>query len=129
MLPFFNDHVKEHARPSETSSFENLTRTAQRSIEGNSTDFENLLDQLRVKNFHILFRQDWFVVNRFRWLAKSEHMFPDKERRRNLLKLGEEAMRADDIEKLRQVVAELDSIRVGSTDEDELISSTNIVRS
>jgi molecular chaperone DnaK len=65
-VEYFNQYVRQHARPTEASSFDNLVRTAQRAIESNSTDFENHLDQLRGKKFQILWRQDGFVVNRFR---------------------------------------------------------------
>jgi len=66
--------VRQHARPTETSSFDSLVKTAQRAIDNNSNDFESHLDDLRGRNFMILWRQDWFVIDRFKWLAQDTYL-------------------------------------------------------
>jgi molecular chaperone DnaK len=43
--------------------------------------------------------------------------------------VGAEALKANDIDKLRAVVAHLDSIRIGSAGEDDMMVGANIVRS
>lgn len=125
---FFDEVVREYARPSEASSFDNLVRTAQRAIENNSSDFEAHLDDLRGRLFMILWRQDWFVVSRFKQLAESTHLFPNAQEHAQLVTMGTEALRADDMEKLRGLVAQLDSIRIGSAGADEMMAAANIVR-
>lgn len=127
-VSFFNDQVREHARPTEASSFDNLARTAQRSIGSSGTDFENYLAQLKGKNFEILWRQDWFVVDWFKRLAAEPYLFPDKRQHAELVAAGNEAKKADDIERLRQVVFQLNSRRIGSGAEDEMLAAANIVR-
>lgn len=57
-VDFFEKTVRQHARPTEATSFDNLVKTAQRAIENNSSDFESHLDDLRGRNFMILWRQD-----------------------------------------------------------------------
>jgi molecular chaperone DnaK len=126
---FFDKHVREHARPTEANAFDNLAKTAQRSIDNNSGDFESHLDELRGKNFLILWRQDWFVIDRFKWLAQDSYLFPDAHEHAQLVAAGSEALKANDIDKLRAVVAHLDSVRIGSAGDDEMMASTNIVRS
>jgi len=106
-VDFFNDHIRQYARSTEANSFDNLIRTAQRSIDNNNPDFENYFDELRNRNFQILWRQDWFVVDRFKMHAEESYRFPDKNRHAELVSIGMEALKADDIDKLRQVVAEL----------------------
>lgn len=125
---FFNEVVRQHARPTEETSFDNLVKTAQRAIEGNSPDFESHLDDLRGRNFLILWRQDWFVIERFKWLAADAYLFPDANEHGQVVSVGAEALKANDIDKLRSVVAHLDSIRVGSAGEDEMLAGANIVR-
>ncbi len=127
-IEFFNSHVREHARPTEANAFDNLSRTAQRAIDKQSNDFEEHLDELRSKNFQILWRQDWFVVQRFKSLAEDAYLFPDKHQHAQLVAIGTEAIRADDMDKLRRVVAELDSLRIGSGADDDVLSAANIVR-
>lgn len=74
-VDFFDRHVRGHARSTETSAYDNLAKTAQRAIDNNSGDFEAHLDDLRSKNFIILWRQDWFVIDRFKWLASDSYLF------------------------------------------------------
>jgi molecular chaperone DnaK len=128
-VDFFDRLVREHARPTETNAFDNLAKTAQRAIDNNSGDFEAHLDDLRGKNFMILWRQDWFVIDRFKWLSKDSYLFPDAREHAQLSNLGAEALKANDIDKLRGVVAQMESIRIGSGGDDEMMAGANIVRS
>lgn len=128
VISFFDDHIREHARSSETSAFDNLAKTAQRSIDRNDKDFEHHLDELKGKNFEILWRQDWFVVERFKLMLSSPHLFADKHRFEELSQIGTQLMRSDDIEKLRAVVAQLSMIQIGGGSDNEIFDVANIVR-
>jgi len=75
----------------------------------------------------ILWRQDGFVIDRFRRLSEDYHQFPDQLEHKQLVAEGEAALKSDDIERLRNVVARMDSVRLGSGSDDDLIATTNIV--
>ena len=77
----------------------------------------------------ILWRQDWFVIDRFKWLAQDTYLFADLNEHAQWVAVGTEALKANDIDKLRAVVANLDSIRIGSAGEDDMMAGANIVRS
>ncbi|OYT98005.1 MAG: heat-shock protein Hsp70 [Burkholderiales bacterium PBB1] len=128
-VEFFEKTIRQHARPTEATSFDSLVKTAQRAIENNSSDFESHLDDLRGRNFMILWRQDWFVIDRFKWLAQDTYLFADLHEHTQLVAVGAEALKTNDIDKLRAVVANLDSIRIGSAGEDDMMAGANIVRS
>lgn len=128
-VDFFEKAVRQHARPTETSSFDSLVKTAQRAIDNNSNDFESHLDDLRGRNFMILWRQDWFVIDRFKWLAQDTYLFADLNEHAQWVAVGTEALKANDIDKLRAIVANLDSIRIGSAGEDDMMAGANILRS
>jgi len=128
VVSFFDKHIRQHARPSEASAFDNLAKTAQRSIDRNDKDFEHHLDEMKGKNFEILWRQDWFVIERFKWMVSSPHLFADKHRFAELAKIGTQLMRSDDIEKLRAVVAQLSMIQIGSGPDSEMFDVANIIR-
>ena len=128
LVAHFNTYIREFARPTEATVFDNLTRTAQRSIDSNSTDFEAHLDELRGKNFAILWRQDWFVVERFKWLASASHLFSDGHEHARLVVLGGQALKTNEIDNLRDVVALMDSIRFATSGEDEMLAGANILR-
>lgn len=120
--------LRELARPTEVSSFDTLAKSAQRSIDNNGTDFESLLSQLKGKVWGVLARQDWFIVDRFKWLAGNVHVFPDKNEHAELVNLGKAAIQANDIDKLRQCVGLMDCLRIDSGSENEMLAAANIVR-
>ncbi|SDR55282.1 molecular chaperone DnaK [Paraburkholderia fungorum] len=128
-VDFFEKNVRQHAGVTEITSFDNLVKTAQRAIPNPSGDFESHLDDLRGRSFMILWRQDWFVIDRFKWLAQGTHLFADLREHAQLVAVGAEALKANDIDKLRTAVAHLDSIRIGSAGEADMMAGANIVRS
>jgi molecular chaperone DnaK len=128
VVSFFDEYIRQHARPSEATAFSNLARTAQRSIDRNDKDFEQHLDELKGRNFEILWRQDWFVVERFKSMVNSPHLFADKHRFEELSNIGAQLMRSDDIEKLRAVVVQLSMIQIGGSPDNEMSDMANIIR-
>lgn len=128
IVEIFDRMARDDARPSEISTFENLTRTARRAIDSKTSDFESCLDELHGKIAGILWRQDWFIVARFKHLAEDSYLFPDAREHAQWVKTGMEALRADNLDKLREVVGHLDSVRIGTSTEDDMLAVTNIVR-
>ncbi|KKZ14195.1 MAG: heat shock protein Hsp70 [Candidatus Synechococcus spongiarum 142] len=126
----FNEDIRQYARPSEENAFDNLTRTAQRSIDRDDNDFESHLSELKSKNFAILWRQDWYVIQHFKLMISSPPYFSDQVRFQQLVEHGKRAIKKDDIDELRQVVRDLYQIWI-STDpslDDDVIVDTNIIR-
>lgn len=124
---FFEEYVRQFSRPSEVTAFDNLAKTTQNLISNNDNNFENNLDLMKGKNFEILWRQDWFVVERFKWMASSPHRFADKQNFEELVQLGQQFMRTDDIGQLRSIVAQLSMIQIGNND-NEMLYVANIIR-
>ncbi len=123
----FDDSVRKHARPNEATTFDNLVNTARRAIGNNSGDFEGYLQELRGKNWEVLFRQDWFVVDRFKWLAESTHFFPNVEEHAELVNAGRQALERNDMDKLRQTLDVLESTRIRWGADDQLLAHSNIL--
>ena len=129
VVAFFDEYIRENARPSEATAFDNLAKVAQGSIDrNNDKDFEYHLTELKGKNFEILWRQDWFVVDRFKRMTTSPHLFSDKHRFMELVKIGTQFMQIDDIEKLRTVVIQLSNIQIGSSPDNEMFDAANIIK-
>ena len=124
----FNEHIRQFARPSEEHTFDNLVRTARRSIDRNDRDFESHLNELRGKNFEILWRQDWFVVEKFKWMTSSPHHFSDPDRFKELVALGMTSLQNDDIDGLRQVVGHLWQIQIDAGSDTDMLYITNVIR-
>jgi len=127
VVEFFDDQVRQHAKPSEETQFDNAVRSARRAIETNDSSFENYLDDLRGKNWDILWRQDSFVVHRFQWLAKSPHLFPDQAQFRQFVAMGQKAAEDDDMQKLRDVVALMGAVRIHLGGDDGMSEDANII--
>lgn len=68
------------------------------------------------------------MVERFKHLVSSPHLFADKHRFDDLTQQGMLLMRSDDIEKLRSVVAELSMIQIGGSTDNEMFDVANIIR-
>jgi molecular chaperone DnaK len=127
-VEFFDEIVRQYARPAEEQSFDNLTRSAQRSIEHNDSDFDNYLDAMKTKNTIILLRQDWFVVDWYQRAVINPNNYIDIQRYNELKQLGNAALENDDIQQLRQILFELLSIQIYSDSGDGMFDNVNIVK-
>ena len=128
VVAFFNNRIREYARPTEISTFENLIKTAQRSIDRKDAQFTYYIDELRQRNFTILWRQDWYVIERFKRLIDAPYLFADKHRFEELAKEGKRLIQSDDIEELRNVVCRLWGIQISDDSDEEDDDVTNIAR-
>lgn len=126
-VKFFNESVRKHARPIETSSFDKLVVTARSLIDNKKRDFENHLHALRSRNWEILFRQDWFVIDHFNWMTQNPHLFLDAAEFKELSRLGKQALAAGDIDKLRPIMDHLDNVRIRMGADDRILSGANIL--
>lgn len=126
----FNLRVRQYARPSEEDAFDKLVRTAQRSIDRDENDFESHLSELKSRNFTILWRQDWYVVDIFNDLKSWPRSFSDAVRFKELVARGTSAIKNDDIDELRQVMDHLFEIYIyiSTPSDDDFILNTNIIR-
>ena len=123
-----NDIMYEFAKPVEQNKFDNLKRSAQRAIDNNSNDFESYLDEIKNLNFDILWSQDWFVVERFKYFIENPYLFSDQEEFEQLAQMGEDALKNDDISKLKQIIGHMYQIKVGTSIDDDILASANIIR-
>lgn len=127
-VEFFNEVVRQYAKSAEEQSFDNLTRTAQRSIERNDADFDNILDGMKTKNTMILLRQDWFIVDWYQRAVATSSNYIDLGRFNELKRLGDSALANDDIDQLRQILFELLSIQIHSDSGDGMFDIANIIK-
>jgi molecular chaperone DnaK len=133
MVKMFDAAIRKFARPTEESAFDSLARAAQRQIDQSSTtghdqNFEGLLGDLKSKCFSILWRQDWFVIDRFREFADSPHLFPDKPLFSSLMERGKRALSGNDVDGLRKVTMELHMVQLGSPEVRDFAAQTNLLR-
>lgn len=127
-VEFFNEIVRQFATEAEEQAFDNLTRTAQRSIDRNDTDFDNILDSMKTKNTMILIRQDWFIVDWYQRSVTSPSNYSDVARFRQLKQLGDQALANDDIDQLRRVLFELLSIQIHADSGTGMFDIANIIK-
>ena len=127
-VEYFNESVRKYATDAEIQSFENLGRSAQRSIDRNDSDFENILENMRIKNASILLKQDWFIVDMYRAYASSPLGYIDQAQFRALKEMGDKALRTNDMETLRKALVGLASIRVGDTGDEAMFDVANVIR-
>lgn len=127
-VEFFDQVVRQYAKPPEENAFDSLTRTAQRSIDRNDHDFDNILDNMKAKTTMILFRQDWFIVDWYKRATASAVNYLDQAKFLELKSLGNKALIEDDIDKLRMILGELISIQIHSNSGNDMFDIANIVK-
>jgi molecular chaperone DnaK len=127
-VDFFDSHVREYAKQSESDSFDALHRTAKHNIARNSRDFEENLDEMRGYNFTILWRQDWFVIDSFKRFIKDPQAYSDPAQFDALVQQGTNYIKNDDIAQLRRVIAQLMQIRIYKSGVDDIMADVNILR-
>lgn len=127
VMDFFQKNVRQHAKSSEATAFDNMARSAKRAIESTSSEFENIIDQMKIMNWQILWRQDWFIVDTFKRFAKEEYLFTDRVAFVQLVKVGSDAVKRDDMNKLREVISAMYGIRITIHTEQDLNLQTNIL--
>lgn len=127
-VEFFDEVVRQFAKPAEEHSFDSLARTAQRSIDRGDADFDNILNNLKTKNTVILIRQDWFIVDWYKRAVSSTSNYLDQARFRELKRMGDQALAKDDIDQLRTVLFELLSIQIHSDSGEGMFDIANIVK-
>ena len=114
-LTFFDTYIRQHTRPSEATEYENLVATAQRSINNNDSDevFESLLGQLRGRNFEILWRQPWFVIEQFKHLESTPSDFLDRHRFEELARSGRQLIEREGLDRDPPQGAIIDTPAIG----------------
>ena len=117
---FFDTYIRQHAHSREAEAFDNLIETARRAIDNNENDFEDHLDELRGRNFEILWRQDWFVIQRFKYMADSPHLFADKDRFEELVHIGNRLMNHEDVQRIISGMGGLNKSTIKSKVVDQL---------
>ncbi len=74
-----------------------------------------------------MWRQDSFIADRFKMYAEEPHKFPDTPEYHSLVDEGNKAINMGDVEKLREIVSHLGSMKIYSGGEDDMIASSNII--
>lgn len=130
IVGYFNEHLRQYANPTEVSTFDNLTRTADRALANPAnTEFEAHIDEMYSRAHTVLWRQDWFVIDKFQRLSAQVTLSTDPREHARLVDAGNTALKANDIEQLKQAVFGLIRIRISIVGENDLLASTNIVLS
>jgi molecular chaperone DnaK len=77
--------------------------------------------------FDVYWRQDWWIVQLFDSFRKQPHRFADVVTFRRLVEAGDNAVKKDDIDQLRQIVAELYTRRMSVDPGDDPTQAVNIL--
>lgn len=126
MLEWFQ-RVREFAKPSELTSFDNLVRSARRALPQRSGEFEQLVDEMRNVAFDVHWRQDWWIVYLFDSFRNQPHRFADVVMFKRLVAAGEDAVKKDEMERLREIVAQLYARRISVDPGDDPTEAVNIL--
>ena len=125
---YVESDVKKYASPAEQQDLDNMIQSAQKSIDRNDNDFDNIMHNLWRKIGRILIKQDWFIVDWYRRLVSAPHNFVDQAKFKQLKLRGDAALAKDDIDTLRDVIDALRDIRIRDDDGSSMFDAANIVK-
>ena len=123
----FNNYSKEYSTTSESEKIETLYNSASKTLELDNNNFELSLNQIHQINNQILWRQDEFIIRKFRDFENSSHLFLDKENYRKLIAEGNEMIFKENIMNLRKILNSLWGLVIYDDDENRL-DDANILR-
>lgn len=126
----FNQLARKYASPEESTDFDRLTRTAQRTIDRNGpdSDFDNQLSELYLKSSNVLWRQDWFIINWFNSLIQKPYNYMDRTSFDELKSRGQRYTSQNQIDELREVVLALLRLRNPEVLGESISALVNVVR-
>lgn len=127
-VDMFNEVVRQYATDAEIQTIESLFKTAQKSIDRNDIDFDNILENINTKNMGILIRQDWFIADWYRNISVNPNNFIDTAKYYELKKKGDDALVEGNIDLLREVLFEMFSIRISTDSGIGMYDIANIIK-
>lgn len=123
----YTDYLYELASESDRSLINRLFSSARNALSSRNGDFENIVEEIRGKNFQILWNQDWFVVEKFKSMATSAHLFSDRSMFDRLVNEGVNRLENDDIDGVKEIILHLSQIQIGMISDNEILANANIV--
>ena len=124
----FNNYSKEYSTTSEAEKIETLYNSASKTIELDNNNFELSLNQIHQINFRILWRQDEFIIRKFKEFENSPHLFLDKDNYRKLIAEGNEMIFKENIMNLRKILNSLWGLVIYDNDDENRLDDANILR-
>ncbi|MDR1084719.1 MAG: Hsp70 family protein [Deltaproteobacteria bacterium] len=124
----FERYNRDKAGENEAAAFDLMVGEAQKSIELDDQNFERHFGRLMDRNFRILWRQDWYVIDNFNRLMASPHLFVDQKDFESLIEKGRLLVKNDNIKELRSIVSQLALRQIRPAADAEILNPANIVK-
>lgn len=125
---FYEEAIQRYATEAEDRDIQSTFRRAQTSIQRRDSSFDGYLDEVRKKCYSILWRQDWFIIDRFKDEVKHANDYIDNGRFNQLATKGENAIDNNQISELRSILGEIYGLPKKSTAHCEENDYVNIIR-
>ena len=124
------EHFRKYASPTDIKTFENLVASAKQVIDQDTHEFEDFVETLKAKEFDILWKQDWFIVAKFKYYCENPGLFADRAKYETLVANGRGALEQDNIDRLRAIIVDMGRMMLPGTDGSSIgdVNITNIVK-
>ena len=124
LLDFYDNNVKQYTTKKENSQYHEFFVEAESLIDKDEYAFEEVLDQIRYKNYEVLSKSKEFMISDFNRLTENPFAYRDQVAFVKLKKAGTLAVGKNDFESLKKILDALWLLR--DVKDDEL--SANIFR-
>ena len=124
LLDFYDNNVKQYATRKEDAQFHEFFVEAESLMDKDEYAFEEILDQIRYKNYEVLSKSKEFMISDFYRLTETPSAYRDQVAFTKLEKAGTLAIGKNDFDSLKKILDALWLLR--DVKDDEL--SANIFR-
>jgi molecular chaperone DnaK len=121
------ENIKNLVQQNELTDFTRLLSTSRRAIVQGDARFDDYKSELWSIISTALWRQDWYVTERFTNLSRQSHLCRDKAAFDSLVSQGQQAIRANRIDTLRSITNRLWELQPSETIEEPLTGNANIM--
>lgn len=128
LIEFYQNEIINYSTTENKDEFEKLFAAVNQAIKNTSSEFEDILEQVRCLNYQVnMDNNPEFPVQWFVWKIQNPENYSDENAFYQLAAAGKKAVEDNDIQTLKQILNELARIEIRDSDEG-MEMMTNITR-
>ena len=125
---FYEDVIHQYVTESEDRDIQTTFRRAQTSIQRRDSSFDGYIEEIRSKFYGILWAQDWYIIDDFKYVSKHGNDYIDTNKFNELVSDGMNALSDNRLGDLRKILIQIYSLPRKAYAQNEGSDFVNIMR-
>lgn len=128
LIEYYQNKMSNYSDIEDNKEYEKLFEVAKQAIKNSSSEFEDVLNQVRYLNYRVSMKNNpEFPMQWFMWKIQNPENYSDENTFYQLASAGKQAIENNDMQTLKQIIDELGRIEIRDSDEG-MDMMTNITR-